>query len=78
MIPDTEKWVAFECSECWKKILVKLQDEMSKKIGDVRANVRVSGKECEAAYAAGGADAFELVSKLPEILKKELAKKGQP
>lgn len=77
MIPDTEKWVTFEGSECWKKILGMLQDEMTKNIGDVRANVRVTGKEQEASYAAGRADAFEIVSRFPEIIKKQLlAKKG--
>jgi hypothetical protein len=79
MIPDTEKWVTFEGSECWGKILGILQDEMNKNIGDVRANVRITGKECEASYAAGRADAFELVSRLPENIKKQLlAKKGKP
>ena len=77
MIPDTEKWVTFEGSECWSKILGILNDELSKSVNDVRANVRVTGKGNEASYAAGRADAFELVSRLPETIKKQLlAKKG--
>ncbi len=77
MIPDTEKWVTFEGSECWGKILGVLNDELSKSVNDVRANVRVTNKAIEASYAAGRADAFELVSRLPETIKKQLlAKKG--
>lgn len=72
-----EKWNQFVESEGWQYLCKRIEVEMVKNINGVRSTAKVTGKEKECAGYCGAADAFELVMRLPDLIRKDLVAKGE-
>lgn len=73
---QVERWNRFLEGEEWKILSRRIDIELNKNINGVRSTAKVTGKEKECAGYCGAADALELVTRLPEIIKRELVAKG--
>lgn len=77
MVTELERVSTFEREWGWKKVLALINLEFTRKVGEVKRLARESGKDRELGYALGFAEGIEWVSKLPEIMRKELARQQE-
>lgn len=73
---EADMWKVFEESQQWVKLSQRLQMEMTKRVNQVRANIRQDGKVAETAYAGGCADTLEMVMNLPKRIRREIAERA--